>query len=114
MAAPQIVRTSLLAASLDGSPTVERVQVTQIDLGPSQAPGRHYHPCPVIGYVVAGRIRFQIDGEAERRLGAGDAFFEPANITVLHFDNASDQDSARFIASYLLPPGEDRVIVPLA
>ena len=111
--AQPIVRTSLLSAALGASVAVERVQVTRIDLGPLQATGRHFHPCPVVGYVVAGQIRFQIEGEAAQMLGAGDAFFEPANTTILHFDNVSDGEPARFIASYLLPAGEERVIVAL-
>jgi quercetin dioxygenase-like cupin family protein len=47
-------------------------------------------------------------------LQAGDAFFEPANVRIPHFDNASETDAAVFVACYLLPPGEDRLIEMLA
>jgi quercetin dioxygenase-like cupin family protein len=79
-------------------------------LGPGQAAGLHRHPCLVVGYIAAGSIRFQIEGESERELHAGDAFFEPQNATIAHFDNSSDSETASFIALYLLSAGESRVI----
>ena len=45
-----------------------------------------------------------------RLLAAGDAFHEPAGVEIPHFDNASDAESAVFLACYLLPPGETRLI----
>jgi quercetin dioxygenase-like cupin family protein len=107
----QIVRDRLLAVALDAGHAVERVEVARIALAPRQQTGRHHHPCPVVGYVAAGAIRFQVEGQAERVLGAGDAFHEPLNARIAHFDNASDTERAIFIAFYLLPPGEDRLIV---
>jgi quercetin dioxygenase-like cupin family protein len=90
---------------------IERVQGARIALAPRQATGRHHHPCPVVGYVAAGTIRFQIEGQPEHIVGAGDAFHEPANARIAHFDNASDTEPAVFVAFYLLSPGEDRLIV---
>ncbi|MGH8199242.1 MAG: hypothetical protein ACREVO_02565 [Steroidobacteraceae bacterium] len=43
-------------------------------------------------------------------LPAGSAFFEPANTRVLHFDNASSQEAATFIAYYLLGDGNEQLI----
>jgi quercetin dioxygenase-like cupin family protein len=64
----------------------------------------------VVGYVVAGAIRFQVAGEPEVTLGAGEAFFEPANAEIAHSGNDSDQAPATFVAFYLLPRGEERLI----
>ena len=100
---------NLLSAALAGSPSVERVEMAQVELAPGQPAGRHFHPCDV-GYIVSGAIRFQIAGEPERMLGAGDAFHEPANREIAHFDNASREQPATFVACYLLQPGEQRLI----
>ena len=105
-----IVRVSLLNAALEGQPEIGHVRCARIELAPEQATGRHWHPCAVVGYVVAGTIRFQVEGEAEQTLRAGDPFHEPAGAPIAHFDNASKHEPARFIAFYLLPPGEDRLI----
>jgi quercetin dioxygenase-like cupin family protein len=107
---PQIVREALLTAALEQRPEVANVQVARIELGPGQEAGRHRHPCDVVGYVAAGTIRFQVEGSDELVLRAGDAFHESAHAPVAHFDNASPGEPATFIAFYLLPPGEDRLI----
>ncbi|MGH7068087.1 MAG: hypothetical protein ACREEU_09935 [Acetobacteraceae bacterium] len=43
-------------------------------------------------------------------LHEGDAFYEPAGTTILHFDNASERESLTFIAFYLLGSGEHELI----
>jgi quercetin dioxygenase-like cupin family protein len=105
---PDIVRKSLTTA-LIGQKNVERVEVKEIRLVPGQATGLHFHPCPVVGYIAAGAIRFQIEGQPERILRAGEAFFEPANVRVAHFD-ATPEGPATFIAFYLLGEGESKLI----
>jgi quercetin dioxygenase-like cupin family protein len=105
-----IVRVPLLDAALEARPEIGQVQSARIELAPGQEPGRHRHPCDVVGYVAAGRIRFQVEGEGEQTLRAGDAFHEPAGAPIAHFDNASADEPATFIAFYLLSPGEDTLI----
>lgn len=65
-----------------------------------QVAGRHTHPGGVAGYVAAGLIIFQLDGQPARELRVEDAFFEPPGATVLRFDNASTNEQATFIACY--------------
>jgi quercetin dioxygenase-like cupin family protein len=105
-----IIRDALLSAVLDEAPSVERVQMARIQLAPGQAAGRHFHPCDVVGYIVSGTIRFEIAGEPGVTLEAGAAFHEPANREIAHFDNASGEQPATFVACYLLAPGEERLI----
>jgi quercetin dioxygenase-like cupin family protein len=97
-----IVRHPLLTARLNPTKSTQRVEVKRIEFVPGQATGLHAHPCPVVGYIVAGSVLFQVDGEPARILRAGDAFFEPANHKMLHFDNASPAEPMTFIAFYLL------------
>jgi len=105
-----IVREGLLSAALADTTPVARVEVARIELAPSQPAGRHFHPCHVVGYVASGAIRFQIAGETEVILEAGAAFHEPAGREIVRFDNASEEEPATFVAYYLLPPGEHRLI----
>lgn len=108
-----IVRQNLLTAVLEQGASVERVHAARIELAPSQRTGVHLHPCPVVGCVLSGAIRFQVDGAAERILERGDAFFEPAHVRIAHFDNTSDREPAAFVAFYLLTRAEERLIVML-
>ena len=103
-----ISRKPLLTAFVD-KPT-ERVDIREIRFAPGQQTGLHRHPCPVVGYVAKGTILFQVDGEPQKTLHEGDAFFEPANRKMLHFDNASSTEPAVFITFYLLGAGESELI----
>jgi quercetin dioxygenase-like cupin family protein len=105
-----IVRKGLLSAPIAGGRKVSRVEIKQIDLQPGQETGLHRHPIPVVGYIARGAIRFQLEGGPLLVLPAGSAFFEPANTRVLHFDNASSEEAATFIAHYLLGEGDERLI----
>jgi quercetin dioxygenase-like cupin family protein len=103
-------RKTLLEAPLGQSPAIARCRMARIELAPGQAAGLHRHPCDVVGYIVSGTIRLQIEGQPEQRLRAGDAFHEPKDTLIPHFDNASRDELAVFIAAYLLPEDEDEVI----
>jgi quercetin dioxygenase-like cupin family protein len=107
---PPIARKALLNATLRATTEIERVEIARVELAPAQAAGLHLHPCPVVGWVIAGVIRFQVADDPAVTLRAGDAFFEPANVRIPHFDNLSTTEAAIFIACYLLAPGEHRLI----
>jgi quercetin dioxygenase-like cupin family protein len=64
--------------------------------------GRHKHPCPVIGYIAEGSAVLQIEGQRPQQLPTGSAFYEPADVIITRFDNASATAPMKFIAQYLL------------
>ena len=103
-------RNDLLTVSLAAAPSIGRVQLTRIELAPGQASGAHHHPCDVVGIVISGSIRFEIDGLDEVILHTGDPFFEPRNAHVIHFDNANEEQPTVFLACYLLGPDQTHVI----
>ena len=110
MPAPDpIVRHPLLTAVLEGGKRVDRVEIKRIMLGAYQKTGLHLHPCPTVGHVSEGVILFQVEGQPARQLRTGDAFHEPANARILHFDNAR-AEPATFIVYYLLGAGEHELI----
>src|ERR1700760_997547 len=110
MAQDKIQRIPLLTAVLDPAKRTEHVEVRRIDFQPGQQTGIHQHPCPVVGYIASGSAIVQIEGGESRTVKAGEAFFEPANTTMLRFDNASDKEPMSFICFYLLDQGEDELI----
>jgi quercetin dioxygenase-like cupin family protein len=62
----------------------------------------------VFGYIVHGTAVVQIEGQPERRLRAGEAFYEPAGV-VMRFDNASSELPLEFVC-YYLPNGKQDLI----
>ena len=100
MSQEKVSREDLLLALLDKE-TVSKVDIKKVVLPKGMAAGKHLHPCPVVGYVVSGSVLFQVEGEEKKVLKKGDAFYEPKNKVVLHFDNASADEPLEFIAFYL-------------
>jgi quercetin dioxygenase-like cupin family protein len=84
---------------LDG--THLKASVVEVNYGPGESSPPHSHPCPVVGYVVEGGIRTQVDGEPEAIYKAGEAFYEAANGIHEVSANASQTQPATFIAYFV-------------
>ena len=104
------LRHDLLTATFGAGRTVDRVEIKRVELAPGQRTGPHRHPCPVVGHILSGSILFQIEGRPAKTLHAGDAFFEPANLRIRSFDNASPNEPVTFVACYLLGAEERDII----
>jgi quercetin dioxygenase-like cupin family protein len=80
------------------------------------APGKHgaphKHPGFVLGYVIEGEFRFQISGEPERILRAGDTFYEPPGVTHLLSESASATKPARVLAIVIADSGMKKLSEP--
>ena len=81
----------------------EHLKATSVEVnyGPGEASAPHSHPCPVIGYVVAGALRTQVRGEKEAVYTAGESFYEPANGVHVVSANASQTEPAKFLAFFV-------------
>ena len=108
MATSEVARLTLLAENIPPQ-MVRRVEIQEITFGPGQKAPLHRHPCPVIGLVLEGEILYQIEGQAAKTLKSGEAFYEPQNMRIAHFDNASDKAPMRFIACYLVDAESQRI-----
>lgn len=97
----EIVRKVLLTQPIP-SKEVRTVDIREITLGPGQKAGYHRHPCPVFGRVKSGEVIFQIEGQGEKVLHAGEAFYEPQDAPIVAFDNASATNPMTFVAFYLV------------
>ena len=108
-----VTRRALLKASVEPGKTVSIVEIQEVTMGPKQKAPLHLHPCPTMGVVTEGTIAFQIEGQPVQYLKAGDAFYEPANVRVAHFDNDGDTP-AKFVVHYLLGMDERETVQILA
>lgn len=72
---------------------------------PGNPPHRHSGPC--FGYVVEGELIFELEGEPERVVRAGEAFWEPGG-DVIHYQDGNNRDDipARFTVAMLCEPGK--------
>jgi quercetin dioxygenase-like cupin family protein len=72
--------------------------VVELKFAPGERSMAHRHPGFVIGYVVEGKFRFQMEGQPQRILHAGDTFYEPPEAMHLVAESASSDRPARVIA----------------
>lgn len=103
-----IERKQLLTAAL-GDRNITNVDIREITLAAGQQSGRHLHPCAVVGYIASGNAHMQIEGHPVQPLPTGSAFYEPANVIVANFGNASETEPMTFIAFYLLNGEQDLI-----
>lgn len=102
-----ISRKELLKTAINQK--VKTTEIQEITLVPGLEVSKHLHPCPVVGIIKSGEAVFQIEGQPKIILHEGDAFYEPKNIKILHFDNASAEKPLVFTAIYLKEGNEENI-----
>ena len=111
-------KTSNTALTMLGSqrppfvPEGAEAMTVRIDLPPGD-PGSppHRHSGPVFGYMLEGEMIFELEGEPERVIRAGEAFWEPGG-DVIHYqaaNNLADRWS-RFVVVMLCAPGQEMLV----
>ena len=86
--------------------------MTQLLELPPADPGvpPHRHSGPVFGYVLEGKMLFELEGEEPREIVAGEAFWEPGGEVVHYLIANVDPDNwLRLIAVCICAPGMDMV-----
>ena len=78
-----------------------KVTVLEVTFGPGGSSHPHSHPCAVIGYIVSGSFRSQVDGGAVETFVAGQSFYEAPNGVHRISANASTTESVTFIATFV-------------
>lgn len=82
--------------ALDGAEL--RVAMVEVTYGPGESSAPHTHGCPVVGYVVSGSVRMQVDGQPPGTYHAGETFYEAPGIEHIMSANASRDMPAKFLA----------------
>lgn len=100
--------TTLIEVPAPPIPAGADVMTVLVEVPPG-SPGTppHRHTGPVFGYVTEGEVRWELEGEPERVLRAGDPFWEPGG-DVIHYQagNARSDGWARFVAVMLCVPDQ--------
>ena len=107
-ALPGSALTMLLAQQPPFIPVPADVMTATVELPPGD-PGTppHRHSGPVFGYMLEGEMTFELEGEPERVIQAGEAFWEPGG-DVIHYQAANHLSDAwsRFVVVMIGIPGQ--------
>lgn len=102
---PSVTRTTVLRTRLGAAHRTAEVEVRRIAMGSGLAAGHHVHNGPVFGHIVSGSAIYQVQGEPETLLRAGDVFYEPADTSIARFD--ATEEGVVFMGYFLLEDGQD-------
>ncbi|WP_455672255.1 cupin domain-containing protein [Phocaeicola sp.] len=111
MGKKNVARTNLLSIQLKEKQGLSKVEIKKVVIPINGKAEYHLHPCPVVGHIVSGTLLFQIEGEKPQLIKAGEAFYEPKNKPILHFDNALDSEPLVFMVYYLVEENEDLLML---
>jgi len=110
---PPLQRVPVLEEAIpSANPAIKLVRGARIRFVPRQTTGLHRHPISVAGVVTAGSFVFKREGEPEKIIKTGDAFFEPAGVITEKFDNTSSTEPAELVAFYLTD-AKDRPLIEM-
>ena len=99
--APIPTRTPLAVIPIAPSKSVDRVETNRVDFLPGQAMPRHKHTVPVICFIARGDFLVKIGDAPERRAVQGTTTYEPPEVTVHYFRNASATEPAQLLCASL-------------
>jgi quercetin dioxygenase-like cupin family protein len=98
-----IYKRDLPPVSLNGW----HVTVLELTFPPGMTSPKHTHPGFVLGYILEGEYRFQLEGEREKVLSTGDVFYEAPGSIHLPSGNASTTKPARILALDFAEKGKE-------
>jgi quercetin dioxygenase-like cupin family protein len=102
-------RTPIAVIPVSPGKSVSRVETTRVDFAPGQAMPEHKHTVPVICFVTAGGFLTKIGDAPETRAPLGSVTYEPAQVVVHYFRNASATAPAQ-LACASLAGEQDKVL----
>ncbi len=74
------------------------VTALTVEIAPGTVVGPHRHGGLVYVYLLEGRVRSQLNGEAAKEYVAGQSWIEPAGVLHSKTENLSHTEPARFLA----------------
>jgi len=102
--APTPFKRTVLQQHDLSTPGKEFVQALA-EVQPGAASGRHTHPGEEVGYVLAGPLVVEIDGQPAKTLQTGEVFLIPPG-TVHNAKNAATSGVAKVVATYIIDKGK--------
>ena len=93
-------------------PDPSEAMIIHVTLPPGSAGAPpHRHTGPAFGYVMQGEMIFELEGEPERVVCAGETFWEPGG-DVIHYQDGNNLADAetRFVVTMFGVPGQPMLI----
>ena len=99
----EIKRKVLTKVELTSAPGHEAV-LSQVELAPGAAEGKHSHPGELLGYVEEGTLTLRVEGKPAKTAKRGESFFVPAG--AVHWGVNETNGPVKLIAALILEKGK--------
>jgi quercetin dioxygenase-like cupin family protein len=99
----EIKRKALTKQELSSAPGHEAV-LSEVEMAPGAAEGRHTHPGELLGFVDEGTLTLNVEGQPAATLKRGESFFVPAN--TVHWGENHTRKPVRIVATLILEKGK--------
>jgi quercetin dioxygenase-like cupin family protein len=85
-----------------------------VDYPPGASSAAHHHARSafIYAYVLSGEVRSAVDGEAARVYWPGESWFESPGAHHRVSANASDTESARLLAVFIVDAADEELTIP--
>jgi quercetin dioxygenase-like cupin family protein len=102
-----VTRTTLLDESPPFIPDSPEFMTVLLEVPPGEGVPPHRHSGPLSAYVLEGEMIFELEGQPERVVRAGEAVFEPGG-DIIHYQTANNRPDTwlRFLATMIMVPGQ--------
>jgi len=104
--APSPVKRTILQKTDVPGTNLELIYAT-VEIAAGFKAGRHFHPGIAMAYVVEGEFWFQLDGQPEKVLRAGESLTTPDR--AIHNEGATTGQPVKLTAVYVLEKGKPMV-----
>ena len=98
-----------LVGKADVSVPGREAVVARVEVAAGARAGRHTHPGDEISYVMDGEVMLLVDGEAPRKIRAGESFVVPAG--VVHDAHNEGSVPTRLVGVYVVEKGKPLVVI---
>jgi quercetin dioxygenase-like cupin family protein len=100
-------RTTLLDESPPFVPDPPELMTVLLEVPPGEGIPPHRHSGPLSAYILEGEMIFELEGQPERLVRAGEAVFEPGG-DVIHYQTTNNRPDMwlRFLATMIMVPGQ--------
>lgn len=83
-----------------------------VDFPPGAYTPAHRHPGALTAYVLRGQVRSRMEGEPPHTYGVGQTWFEPSGALHLFAENASRDEPAQLLATFVTDEGCGPLTIP--
>ena len=109
-AQPPGLTTKVLLKTTYSDDAAKDALVLSAELAPMASTGRHIHPGDEYGTVLEGELEVQVEGQAPRRIKAGEAYHNAKG--VVHETRNPTQATTRLLSTFIVEKGQP-VIQPV-